>query len=121
MRARKKFAVGFKDWEGWAMRRLMANIERAGLGAGIQVSTAGTRGVERTGPGEGSRKTAAAGGGREDEVKLSALGAQIEALQPDAPARLDKVNALQQAVASGSYKVDAEALSRQIVQDAGAE
>ena len=99
----------------------MANIERAALGTGIQVTTAGTRGVERTGQGEGGRKTASAEGGREDQVQLSPLASQIRALQPDSSEQLDRVNALQQAVAAGSYRVDAEAVSRQIIQEAGGE
>lgn len=99
----------------------MANIERTGLGNGIQVSTPATRGVERTGQAEGGRKTGAAGGGREDEVQLSGLASQLAALQPDSAARLEKVNALQQAVASGKYTVDPQALSQDIIREAGAE
>lgn len=99
----------------------MANIARTGLDNGIQVTTAGTKGVERTGQAEGGRKAAPAAGGREDEVQLSGLASQLAALQPDSSARLARVDSLQQAVASGQYRVDAEALSRQIVQEAAGE
>jgi flagellar biosynthesis anti-sigma factor FlgM len=99
----------------------MANIERTGLGNGIQVSTPATRGVERTGQSEGGRKSNALGGGREDEVQLSGLASQIAALQPDSSARLERVNALQQAVASGKYTVDAQVLSQDIIREAGGE
>ena len=101
------------------MRELMGTIERAGIGNGIKVTTAGTRGVERTGQSEGGKKTASVEGGRGDEVQLSPLAAQIESLQPNSPARVDRVNALREAVSGGQYKVDAQALASQIVKDAG--
>jgi flagellar biosynthesis anti-sigma factor FlgM len=90
----------------------------------IQVTTAGTRGASAVGGvdrGAGGRPVSGAGGGREDEVQLSTLGAAIENLQPGSEAREARVEELRAAVAEGRYRVDSGAVASQIIQDAGGE
>lgn len=93
---------------------------------GIQVTTSGTQGTSGASGAAaldrgGKAGSAAPGGGREDEVQLSPLGAAIESLQPGSEAREARVNELRAAVAEGRYRVDAAGLAGQIIQDASDE
>lgn len=86
--------------------------------AGVNVtSTLKTTSAEKVG-GAGRTNGSSAAGVGSDEVSLSGLAKQIEGLQSDSPERLAKVARLEADVQSGTYRVDAGATARGIVEDA---
>lgn len=72
-------------------------------------------GQDRLGTGA-SREAGAAGSS--DRIQLSGLASQLRALQPGSEAREAELTRLRDLVASGRYQVDAEAVSRALVDEA---
>lgn len=79
----------------------------------------GKANLDRTAP-AGARSSQAGGSQdtAEDSVQLSGLGAKVRELSGGTPERAAKLDRLSQQVASGTYHVDPEAVSKGIVEDA---
>lgn len=75
----------------------------------------GIAGQDRLGPGASKE---AGGSGSSDRIQLSGLAAQLQALQPGSEAREAELARLREMVASGRYQVDAEAVSRALLDEA---
>lgn len=75
----------------------------------------GVAGQERVSPGS-SRE--AGGAGSPDRIQLSGLAAQLQALQPGSEAREAELARLKELVSSGNYQVDADKVSRALVNEA---
>lgn len=92
-------------------------------GGANPLTGAGIGGAERT---QGTQQVGGAGGDRRgrvergdgDSVQLSSLGQALQASDVESPERLEQVDQLRGAVQSGRYEVNAEDLSRKLVDDA---
>jgi flagellar biosynthesis anti-sigma factor FlgM len=92
----------------------------SGLTGGL--AGAGTGRTER-GDHSGDEKQKAAtasasASGAIDEIQLSELGKQLRVLASDSPERNQRIQELAKLVESGRYEVDAQDLSRRLIEDA---
>jgi negative regulator of flagellin synthesis FlgM len=87
----------------------------SGIGSTNVGGAQGAQEVDRARSG-GSRS--AGGGGQPDQVQLSGLAEQLQALQPGSEAREAELNRLKELVQTGRYQVDAEQVSEAMVEDA---
>ncbi|MCX6591640.1 MAG: flagellar biosynthesis anti-sigma factor FlgM [Acidobacteria bacterium] len=84
----------------------------------ITASAAGTSGTAAT-RAQGSEPTAsAASSNTTDAIQLSDFAKQVNDLQPESPARADRVEQLRKAYLSGNYQVDSAKVASRIVDDA---
>ena len=82
------------------------------------VSTARNTSVEQAGTGGGARGVSGKGADNRDRVQLSSLSGALSALAPGSAERQLRVEELEGVVQSGSYNVDASAVSGSLVNDA---
>lgn len=74
-------------------------------------SSESTKGVKGQGPETNDMRAALSG----DEATLSGIGAAMQSASGQDGVRLDKVAAVQQALAAGTYKVDASKVADKIM------
>ena len=92
-------------------------IQDASL-SGINLTTTGSQQAGKVQSAERvNGKSGPAGTGATDAVQLSSLGREVEALQAD-PARAERLERLQAAVAEGTYQPDSAELSKALVDQA---
>lgn len=98
------------------MRINESNSSLPGAGIGGADRTQGTQGTSGVGP--GGRRGGLERTGDGDQIQLSNLGQALQAEEPDSAERASRVAKLQSDVQSGRYEVDAEDLSRKLIDDA---
>lgn len=82
------------------------------------VSTPRQTSVEQAGNSGNARGVRGRAGDARDQVQLSNLSGALSSLQPGSPEREGRVSELEGVVQSGSYRVDAQAVSASMVDDA---
>ena len=80
--------------------------------------TSGTQEAARTGQGSRSGSTSTSGASSNDDVHLSELVKSLRSLAAESPERQAKLESIARSYATGSYKVDAQATSSKIIDDA---
>ncbi len=97
--------------------RIVDNGNLSGINTTQSGRTAETGAIERS----RSSETARTGGAAEDRVQLSGLTGRIsQSMEIDAANRASRVNQLRDAVQSGTYQVDANALGSAMVNESRA-
>lgn len=77
-----------------------------------------TTAVVRTGYDRAGRAAGGSGAENGDQIDLSGLSRALSAASSESPERVAQVEQLSETYASGNYRVDAEEVSRRIVEDA---
>jgi negative regulator of flagellin synthesis FlgM len=87
----------------------------SGIGS---TNVGGAQGAQEVDRARSGAARTAGGSGQPDQVQLSGLAEQLQALQPGSDAREAELNRLRELVQTGRYQVDAEQVSRALVEDA---
>lgn len=87
----------------------------SGVGASNLSGAQGTQGAERSRSGA---QRGVGGSGSPDHVQLSGLAEQLQSLQSGSEAHEAELSRLRELVQSGRYEVDAEQVSRSLVEEA---
>lgn len=74
--------------------------------------------VVRTGYDRAGRPATGSGAGNGDQIDLSGLSRALSAASSESPERVAQIEQISEIYASGNYRVDAEEVSRRIVEDA---